>query len=72
MATYKRLSNGDWGVRVEGTVRPGEFVTVRTKSGTTKREKIQHVLSTNDGVSICAIERNNAMNWTRRAHKRKP
>ena len=68
--TYKKLSNGDWGVRAEGVVKAGEFVTVTKKSGSTKQEKIQHVLWTGNGVSICAIERNNAANWKRRSSRK--
>lgn len=62
-ATYTKLKSGAWGVRVKGA-RPQENhqVTVKKKSGDTKRETIDTVLwSSEDGqVHLCAIRARNA------------
>lgn len=56
MATFTKLKNGDWGVKVNGSASPGQQVTVDKKSGGTKTVKIAKVLWSGNGVSICAIE----------------
>lgn len=56
-ATYSKLKSGDWGVRVEGLVRPGAAISVAKKDGATKTETIANVLWTGGGISLCAIER---------------
>lgn len=56
-ATYAKLRDGSWGVRVTGGVpAAGTALTVRKKSGETKSETIARVLWTGDGVALCAIE----------------
>lgn len=54
-ATYAKLRDGSWGVRVAGEVMAGALVTVVKKSGETKQERIAKVLFSGDGVSICSI-----------------
>jgi hypothetical protein len=54
-ATYTKLKSGDWGVRIEGAVKPGAIVTVTKKSGETKSETISKVLWMGNGISLCAI-----------------
>ncbi len=56
MATYSKLRNGSWGVRVEGSVSPGQSVTVTTKAGKTKTETVGKVIWQGSGVSLCSIE----------------
>lgn len=55
MATYTKLKSGEWGIRVEGSAREGQTVTVRKKDGTTKQEKIVKVVWSGNGISLCAI-----------------
>jgi len=54
--TYAKLNTGDWGVRVEG-VKPAEgaALTVTKKDGTQKKEVIERVLWSGQGVYLCAI-----------------
>lgn len=55
-ATYTKLKNGDWGVRVPTeSVRDGDTVTVVKKSGDTKTETIARVLWRGNGVALCAV-----------------
>ena len=53
-----KLRDGTWGVRVTGTVRGGETVQVRTRSGKKWAAEIDQVLwsGTNDGqpVALCS------------------
>lgn len=56
-ATYSKLRNGDWGVRVQGTATVGQTVTVRKKSGETKAERIASVVWVGNGISLCTVER---------------
>lgn len=54
-ATYTKLKDGTWGVRVNGTITAGATATVTKKSGETKTEKIGRVLWTGNGVSLCSV-----------------
>lgn len=54
-ATYTKLRDGSWGVRVEGKTAVGQTVTVMKKSGETKQETISRVLWTGEGIALCAI-----------------
>lgn len=54
-ATYTKLRDGSWGVRVQGPVKAGETITVTKKGGETKRETVAAVLWTGDGVSLCSV-----------------
>jgi hypothetical protein len=56
-ATYTKLRNDTWGIRVQGTAVPGDEVEVTTKAGETKKEVVERVLWEGDGVTICAIVR---------------
>jgi hypothetical protein len=57
-ATYTKLKNGDWGVRVPTeSVSDGQSVVVAKKSGETKTEIIARVLWRGNGVALCAIEK---------------
>lgn len=56
--TYARLKNGSWGLRVVGTVPvPGAEVVATTKAGDTKRETVERIVWTGDGVSLCTIRK---------------
>jgi hypothetical protein len=58
MASFAKLKSGDWGVRVKGTCRPGQKVTVTTKAGASKEVTIGTVLWAGNGVSLCSIAGN--------------
>lgn len=53
--TYAKLRDGSWGVRVTGSVREGQVVTVRKRDGSTKSETIAKVVWSSNGVSLCSI-----------------
>jgi len=61
MATFAKLKNGAWGVRVSGTPTVGASVTVTKKSGATSTARIGRILwtgadrSTGETVSLCEI-----------------
>lgn len=55
MATYTKLRDGSWGVKVRGKATVGQTVTVTKRDGQKKTETITQVLWTGDGVSLCAI-----------------
>jgi len=54
-ATYTKLRSGDWGVRVTGTVRPGQTVNVVKRSGEAKNERIDRVVWTDGKIALCSI-----------------
>lgn len=55
-ASYTKLKDESWGIRVEGgTPKPGQSITVRKKSGETKTETVNRVLWSGNGVSLCSI-----------------
>lgn len=56
VASYAKLADGSWGVRVPGAVAAGATITVETKSGSRKQETIVAVLSTDERGSVCSIK----------------
>lgn len=54
-ATYTKLRDGSWGIRVDSPVAPGTTITVTKKSGETKTETVSHVLWSGQGVTLCSI-----------------
>lgn len=65
-ATYTKLRDGSWGIRVAGSARAGATITVHKKSGETRSETVARVLWTGkdsrsgETVSLCAIGRESA------------
>jgi hypothetical protein len=59
-ATYTKLRNDTWGIRVQGPAVPGDTVEVTTRAGETKKEVVEKVVWEGDGVTICAIVRTEA------------
>lgn len=55
MASYTKLRDGSWGVRVEDAVAAGQIVEVTTKAGAKKTETIGRVIWSGNGVSICPV-----------------
>lgn len=61
-ATYTKLNNGDWGIKVIGDIATGASVTVTKRDGSTKTEIVGKVVWTgkdkysNADVSICTVQ----------------
>lgn len=61
-ATYTKLNNGDWGIKVTGDIATGASVTVTKRDGSTKTEIVGKVVWTgkdkysNAQVSICTVQ----------------
>ena len=57
-ATYTRLRQGDWGIRVTGAEVPaeGDTVTVRKKDGQERREVVLKVIWSGTGKYSGALE----------------
>jgi hypothetical protein len=57
-ASPTKLRNGDWGVTVKSErVRPGDSVTVTTKSGKSWEALIEKVIWKGNGVAICSVRK---------------
>ena len=60
-ASYTRLRNGAWGLRVQGeTPIQGDQISVTKKDGSTKEETIYRIIwsgadSNGEAVSLCAL-----------------
>jgi hypothetical protein len=56
-ATYTKLRDGSWGLRVTGTTTPkaNEKVVVAKRDGTSKVEHVAAILWSGDGVHLCSI-----------------
>lgn len=60
-ATYTKLRDGSWGIRVAGTATPGQSVTVTKKSGETKTEVVGKVMCSGEDkfgkgtTSLCTV-----------------
>jgi len=54
-ATYTRLRDGSWGLRVQSSGKPSGNITVTTKAGKTKTETIDRVLWSGDCVHLCSV-----------------
>lgn len=53
-ATPARLRDGSWGARVAGTVCVGDTVTITTRAGKTWQARVERVVWTGEGVTLCA------------------
>lgn len=56
-ATFTKLKNGDWGVKIEGPVIPGGEVTVTKKDGNTTEVTVGEVVWSGNGYNICKIKK---------------
>lgn len=65
-ASFTKLNNGDWGIRVTGTVSEGAKVTVKKKDGTESTETVEKVVWTDGKASICAIKKKQSTGGRRR------
>lgn len=55
--TYTKLRSGNWGVRSTSALYPGQTVTVTTKAGASKTERVERVIWSGSGVWLAAIQR---------------
>ena len=55
-ASYTKLRDGSWGVRVMGKIEAGASVTVTKRDGTTKCERVARVLWSDDAATVASIE----------------
>lgn len=55
-ATYSKLRNGNWGVRVSGKAAVGDVVTARRRDNTTQRVRITHIVWSGNDVTLCEFE----------------
>lgn len=54
-ATWTKLRNGTWGVKVQGATRTGDLVTVAKRSGPNQDVRVGRLVWTGSGVSICTV-----------------
>lgn len=54
-ATFQKLKDGTWGLRVAGRASPGEVVLVTKRDGTSQRKTVGIVVWSGDGVTLCTI-----------------
>jgi hypothetical protein len=69
-ATYTKLRDGSWGVRVVGTVAPGAMVQVVKKSGESKTKIIGRVVWTGNGVTLATLACESTRSTTHRRGRR--
>jgi hypothetical protein len=54
-ATFTKLKDGSWGLRVAGEVAAGDEVTVSKRDGSSETKSVGRVLWTGSGVALCTI-----------------
>lgn len=54
-ATFTKLQDGSWGLRVKGDPTPGAAVTVSKRDGGTDTKTVGRVLYRGDGFAVCTI-----------------
>ena len=55
MASWCKLRDGSWGVKVDGTATVGQSIKVAKNSGETQDVTIQRIVFSGNGVSLCAV-----------------
>ncbi len=66
-ATFTKLKSGEWGIRVVGTAKAGQTVTVTKKDGTSESKTVGKVIWTGNGVSLCTVAQAQTASYTPRA-----
>jgi hypothetical protein len=54
-ATYTKLRDGSWGLRIVGSATPGSQISVAKKSGERKMETVGRVVFAGNGVTLATI-----------------
>lgn len=67
-ATPTKLRSGEWGARVEGSVRTGDTITIRTKAGKMWDARVERVVWTDGAVSIVATASAPRRSYGRRSY----
>lgn len=57
-ATFAKLKDGTWGIRVAGNVEPGAKIQVTRRDGSISEAEVVRVVWSGDDVSLCEIKRN--------------
>lgn len=65
-ATFTKLRDGTWGLRVPGIAREGQSIRVKKKGGEVKTETVGRVLWKGDGISLCTIGTQSSQSTPRR------
>jgi len=55
-ATPTKLRSGEWGAKVQGTVRQGDTITITTRAGKSWTSSVAKVVWSGDGVAIVATQ----------------
>lgn len=55
-ASYTKLRDGSWGVRVQASQPPSGSINVTTKAGKVKSETVHKVLWSADGIHLCSVK----------------
>lgn len=66
--TFTKLKSGEWGLRVEGTAKPGDLVTVSKKDGSKESKMVGKIIWNGNGITLCTIA---AAAYTPQAGKRR-
>lgn len=53
--TFAKLRDGSWGMRVEGEVKPGDYVKLKRKDGSSQEKKVREVVWTGQGVTLASF-----------------
>lgn len=56
-ATYTKLRDGSWGLRIQGIANNLHAVTVTKKSGETKTEYVDRIVYRGNGIMLATIAR---------------
>ena len=54
-ATWARLRDGSWGIKVDGRPQPGDVAIVTKKDGTRQRKDIERVVWQQGNVAYCTV-----------------
>ena len=54
-ATFTKLRDGSWGLRIEGSAKAGQTVTVTKKSGETSREVVGKIIWSGNGITLAKV-----------------
>lgn len=54
-ASYNKLRDGSWGIKVQGSAKPGDRITVTKRDGSSKVETVDKVVWSGNGVAICSV-----------------
>ena len=56
-ATFTKLRNGEWGLRYEGTLSPGDVVQTKTKAGEIGTAEVEWVVYEKEGLCLATFSK---------------